>query len=48
MRKRLLGPASVNLAGSSHQLMLRRVHTPIRLDRFPATVAKPKLRRRVA
>lgn len=35
-------PAGVYLIGPSHHLMLRRVDRPVRLDRFPVTVARYK------
>lgn len=35
-------PAGVYLVGPSHHLMLRRIEHPVRLDRFPVTVARYK------
>ena len=35
-------PAGVYLTGPSHQLMLRRLDNPVRLDEFPVTVARYK------
>ena len=36
-------PAGTYLVGPSHHLMLRRLDQPLRLDRFPVTVARYKL-----
>lgn len=33
-------PAGVYLVGPSHELMLKRIGRPVRLDRFPVTVAR--------
>jgi len=33
-------PAGIYLVGPSHELMLRRIERPVRLDRFPVTVAR--------
>lgn len=35
-------PAGVYLVGPSHHLMLRRIQRPVRIDRFPVTVARYK------
>jgi formylglycine-generating enzyme required for sulfatase activity len=35
-------PAGVYLVGPSHHLMLRRIERPVRMDRFPVTVARYK------